>query len=266
MRPGFRRFAATVVAFAASIGTTAALAAATANAYVTDERVPSVIPPAASGAVFASQSGTGADGAYAQATADASAGTLRTVAQAGLNGPYIIPASADASISEAILFSGGFGQTAYLDYSFEGSIALAGAEYPQAAFAQLAINIGTIFGGGTTYETLSAFAGNCGPGCEVGTFTSRTGSIAIPIAEGGANIAMSLLTFATYGNLVDFSNTAAFYLRLPEGVTFTSQSGRFLADATPIFTTAVPEPETYALMLAGLAMIGVVRRRRRGQS
>jgi hypothetical protein len=146
-------------------GTSAAMAGAVAHAYVTDERGGPPIPAPVSGDVTATQSGGGADGAFAQATADAYAGSLRTVAQAGLNPiPYLIPADANASISDSILFSGGFGQIAYLDYSFEGNITLAGAPYPQAAFAQMIISISTVFGGGQTYETLSAFAANCGTG------------------------------------------------------------------------------------------------------
>jgi hypothetical protein len=49
------------------------------------------------------------------------------------------------------------------------------------------------------------------------------------------------------------------YLRLPEGVTYTSDTGQFLATATPI--ALVPEPATYALLIGGLGLIGLARRR-----
>jgi PEP-CTERM motif len=45
-------------------------------------------------------------------------------------------------------------------------------------------------------------------------------------------------------------------LQLPTGVTYTSASNVFL-------TSAVPEPETYVTLMAGLAMVGVVALRRK---
>jgi hypothetical protein len=65
---------------------------------------------------------------------------------------------------------------------------------------------------------------------------------------------MSLDVIAT-GLDADFGSTARAYLRLPEGVTYTSQSGVFLATAVPL--SPVPLPPAAWLMLAGLGTLGV---------
>jgi hypothetical protein len=70
----------------------------------------------------------------------------------------------------------------------------------------------------------------------------------------------STLKMSVTGYTANFSNTAKFYLSLPEGVTFTSSSGTFLSQATPI--TLVPEPASYAMLLAGLGIVGAVAQRR----
>ncbi len=64
----------------------------------------------------------------------------------------------------------------------------------------------------------------------------------------------SLSVFAEGGAVADFSHTARFNWDLPMGVTATSASGHFM-------TAAVPEPSTYGLMLAGLAVLPWARRR-----
>ena len=68
------------------------------------------------------------------------------------------------------------------------------------------------------------------------------------------------------GGFVDGRNTAAVWFgKLPSGVFLTSASGHdYTIDPTATVVTApVPEPETYALMLAGLLTIGINLRRRR---
>ena len=53
----------------------------------------------------------------------------------------------------------------------------------------------------------------------------------------------------------NFGNTARFsFVNLPGNVSFTSNSG--------VFLSPVPEPDTYALMLAGLGVVGFMARRR----
>lgn len=51
--------------------------------------------------------------------------------------PYITTSNATASFSENVIFSGGYGQTAYLDYSFDGSLGInAPIGAPAADYAQ----------------------------------------------------------------------------------------------------------------------------------
>ena len=67
------------------------------------------------------------------------------------------------------------------------------------------------------------------------------------------------------GTFADGRNTAALWLgSLADGVTVTSASGHdYTIDPTAVAVIgAVPEPQTYGLMLAGLAWIGYVSRRR----
>ena len=56
----------------------------------------------------------------------------------------------------------------------------------------------------------------------------------------------------------DFGHTASISFDLPEGVTVNSASGVFLTQQD---TAAVPEPATWAMMLAGFGVIGGVMRR-----
>lgn len=59
------------------------------------------------------------------------------------------------------------------------------------------------------------------------------------------------------GGRADYAHTARISLQLPTSVTYTSNSGAFLTA-----TAAVPEPEVYALLLAGLLVVGVWASRR----
>ena len=60
---------------------------------------------------------------------------------------------------------------------------------------------------------------------------------------------------------LDYGNTLRVSFTLPSNVSYTSDSGVFLSAASAV--TPVPEPETWALMMAGLGLLGHFARRRR---
>ena len=64
---------------------------------------------------------------------------------------------------------------------------------------------------------------------------------------------------ASDGGNADFGHTMRFNWTLPDGVTYESASGSFMAGA------GVPEPTTWAMMLMGFGLIGYAARRRATQ-
>lgn len=90
---------------------------------------------------------------------------------------------------------------------------------------------------------------------------------------GGAGLSFQLFSGGTLVHqsaLLDPSETPTFlasgYAGLVDAVRISSANhGEFVMDDLS-FTTAVPEPQTYALLLSGLAVVGWVARRRRPAS
>jgi len=243
-----------------------AFANASARAYLGDERIPGqVTPPFVQGPISAtSQVGLPTDAGYAYAFADLNAGILRIAGKSVYAPPFTTTTDGNSSISDTVTFTSGTGQTAFLDYSFDGILGVVSDAIPKAASAQLFVNIGTVGGSSSVYQTLSAYGANCGFGtnCVVGTSTSRTGSLEFQIFAGApTSFNISLNGFASIGNSFDFSNTAKLYLRVPTNVTYTSASGTFLNAALPV--TPVPEPATSALLLVGSVVLGYVVRKRK---
>jgi hypothetical protein len=71
------------------------------------------------------------------------------------------------------------------------------------------------------------------------------------------------LTLCNGTRICDFGNTAAIrFGALPEGLSWTSQSGVFLS-ALPQVPGGIPEPATWAMLIAGFGFVGVAARRRR---
>jgi len=86
----------------------------------------------------------------------------------------------------------------------------------------------------------------------VGSSATTLDTLAFDLHPGRYTFARELRVSGN-GYDVDFGSTAHMYLRLPEGVTFTSESGVFLATAQPLL--AVPWPPMRQLWLAGLGLL-----------
>ncbi|MEO8079945.1 MAG: PEP-CTERM sorting domain-containing protein [Caldimonas sp.] len=211
-------------------------------------------------------------GSVASASADLSAGVLRALADSADHdagsATYAVP-----TFGDTFTFSGPMSGTAYLDYSFEGTIVVDPAKpFAADSFAEMLVYVSSIAGAATYDLTLSSVPGWCSAfsqalatlGCVEGTSIAATGSIPIAIVPGDIYILNQLGAFAQLGDSVSFENTARFAFRLPDGVSIQSRTGQFLATAAPIVAVpAVPEPATWALLLAGAGILASAARGRR---
>ncbi len=93
--------------------------------------------------------------------------------------------------------------------------------------------------------------------CVAGVKTAYQTEIAFDLPSDGETFQVfgSLFAQATNGAVIDFNNGFQFWLEVPENTVLLSLSG--------LSVTAVPEPETYTLLFAGLALLGVVACRKK---
>jgi hypothetical protein len=183
-----------------------------------------------------------------------------------------------------------------IEYSIDGSLTNVNPYDPfngpsASVQATLCMNLGTSFGCGAAIHggyQLSAQAniswGNANDRRQVvttsqsnrddasdvwGTWTSSTpelmkftGSFELLGSSIDLSPDFQLRVGCSLGAQCEYGNTAKFrFVDLPSNVTFTSDSGKFLTGVPSV--TPVPEPETYALMLAGLSLVGWMARRRK---
>ena len=216
------------------------------------------------------------------ASADLTTGTLRGSSFGGLTAdisfPPLILASSTSILTDTITLHGA-GTSVLVDMTMDvdGFFTLIGNIGASSATASASFTLG---GDGANLSLTRAF--NSGIGLDVlngsvggsaGTFLDKTLNSAqahlVYEALLPLNTPLNLESFLTttvspFGPTIgaDFSNTAQLALALPDGYTFTSASGHFLSPAV----SPVPEPDTLALLLAGMATIGAVSRRRLGLS
>ncbi len=184
-------------------------------------------------------------GAHAQVVGalGGGAGTFLTLSSAGLNGGSVASLSGGtiytsdqpfADIPAGVIFGGSFlaaGPTAGAPatLSFNGG----GVDY-----------ISFLWGSPDTYNLLTVTS-------TAGARTFTTGSLGFAVSNGDQS-------FSQY---VQFSALAGSKIT---GLSFNNAPARDAFESANYSLTApVPEPETYALMLAGLGVVGFVARRRR---
>lgn len=174
-------------------------------------------------------------------------------------------ASARVTISDTVTFSNvPIGAVAYLDLQVDGSFstvdnpfkipsgfANASAQVNSADRSVSAVQQRWFAADSFSLLSIPQFARS---GASVGASATAFDTLAFDLHPGTYTFVRELRVSGN-GYDVDFGSTAHMYLRLPEGVTYTSESGVFLATAQPLL--AVPWPPMLHLWLVGLGLLAV---------
>ncbi len=192
---------------------------------------------------------------------DAASGILKAKALSDLTlDPlygYVGVSQAAATISETFSFQNfNTGQFSTLKYSFHGKLGLGpiGVSSSDDAYGYLNIIVTNAFNA-KVMKTMCIGGSLFGNTCQGTGEIFNDGAFQIPIYSGDYKIEITLYAQSVKGNKVELNNTARLFLELPSGVTITSDSGSFLANASP-----VPEPQTNAYFIFGLLVIVGKRR------
>jgi hypothetical protein len=206
--------------------------------------------------------------------ADLSAGILRAAAVSDLfvgdSCCQYGTTRSGASISDTFSFSGvTAGQVASLDVLFEGTITrdslspvfFCCSDANHGAEGGLLVRVTDPFNqlwSSTQWLEDNGCWARSDP-CTNGLAIQQVQHLVFPVMNGTYNLVLVLDTLAQAGYSVDFSNTARFYLSLPDNVTMQSGSGALFTTASPV---AVPEPASALLALLGGCVVLKMSRRR----
>lgn len=205
-------------------------------------------------------------------SADLSTGVLRAVAVTPreTNSNFITLAAVDATVTDTITFAPGTNGTAFLDWGFDGSLQVEQNKLrptlSSGAYLNLSVTApnGNVSGSRLATVTASnqcngAASQYCIAGVALRADVAMRGSVPFHIAPGTFSISFSLGASVQAGDDALFGNTSYLYLRLPTGVTYSSNSGVFLANALPV-PSPVPEPTPTLLFTVGILFLFIFRR------
>ncbi|TCJ16387.1 PEP-CTERM sorting domain-containing protein [Parasulfuritortus cantonensis] len=167
-------------------------------------------------------------------------------------------AAATAEYSDWFIITGGSGEaSASVTTVLEGTLSGGGTGYAGVSFDVAYTPDDYCWDCGTSYEYQSVVSvyDTLGGRQTSSSVANITGEFTFTYDE-PFQLTTTLSVFAQDGGYADYLDTASLLsFALPAGASLQSSSGLFVA--------SVPEPETYAMLLAGLGlMAGVVRRRR----